>query len=172
MKNRVRAVCSMVLVMALVVCLCELARPSWSELERSLKDDIVGGTTCYVDGTQVCPAPNPACWMRWGPSCPKVWNPLDPLYGKHKCIVPTGDSVNDPYPPQAKLVSAPGANGITTDPAYTCALRMTCGPQCTWDPLWTEWFCDFAIPIVATAINVVKTEPDPIGTGYCTAAEE
>jgi hypothetical protein len=137
------------------------ASPSWSEL-GSEAASVSGGTSCWTSGTQTCPCLDPACTMRYGPSCP-----YDPNLGFYHCTVTDGDVVGTAYPPKAIFQAQAGYKSFWEFPDTVCATKMYCQPVCVLKNGRYECQDSFA-----KAYCVADFSAANINSGACDPAEE
>lgn len=139
--------------------------PSWSDLGL-MKSNMWGGTTCWVPGTQWCPAGSPACEFRY--EC--EWTYVFPIYYYYRCTAGSGDQVHLAYPPKAEQKAEPGKNDITSIPNMLCARHYECEEGCVDDPVWGH-ACQSAWGAGGTPITTTETYPSTL-SGDCSPEEE
>ncbi len=139
--------------------------PSWDDLSKSRQVSFRGGKNCFVAGTQWCPYTSPPCFVKTNCSTgvistyPWVWE---------LCGVAVGDFLNDPYPAEAKSVSAAGSLGKTTTANYRCGTKESCDPECWWNAGNDRFECQTG-PGTQWPLTVTKSVPSG---GACTPDEE
>jgi hypothetical protein len=132
MTWRIRTVGVMAVVVACVVCLLLVEPASWCDMSTTAQLACLGGggTTCFVDGVQLCPWIDAACKYRYNCS---GWPAA--------CGTWFGDDVTEMWPPKAQSLSQPGKTDIFETFNYICYWRYECDEWCWKNPAHDRWEC-------------------------------